>query len=252
MVLFVLGLTFLGNVKTASKEFPVKYLGDEVLAERGARVVLASINEETGKTELVALTWLDRNRRNFVATAYGLGEGEEIVRTRFRQIDDDPEADPDKVLIEVKQPLAVDRYYNGAGIIDHRNKLRQGELRVDKNIRTVDWSVRANLAIWGIDVCDAYALFQQTVRADNRASCPKEFFCKLADQLIDNKEGVRVTRSQVSEESSEEARPHLRKTLRYKKCGKRHDQGKCRNPSCNSQPSYVCSACTDPTDKNKK
>src|SRR6056300_32896 len=43
------GWTFLGNVKTATVGYPMDYLGDQILASRGARVVLASLNEETGE-----------------------------------------------------------------------------------------------------------------------------------------------------------------------------------------------------------
>lgn len=247
------GWTFLGNVKTATKEFPMEYLGKQILAARGARVVLASINEETGETELVAVTWLDRNRRCFIATVCGYGEGEEIMRKRYRQLDDAADAHPDLVMITVKQPKAVEGYYEGAGVIDGMNRTRAAELRLDRNFGTKDWSKRFNLGIWGMIVCDAFALFQQVVAGPNRASCPREFFCKLADELINNKEGVRATRSQAARKDDEaaEKNPTLRSTLRFKTGGKRHDQGKCKIKGCTSQSTLVCDACTHGTDKTQ-
>jgi len=247
------GWTFLGNVKTATVGYPMDYLGDQILASRGARVVLASLNEETGETELVAVAWLDRNRRYFIATVCGYGEGNEIVRKRYRQLDDAADASPDLVLITVKQPKAVEGYYEGAGVIDRMNRTRAAELRLDRNFGTKDWSKRFNLGIWGMIVCDAFALFQQVVAEPNRASCPREFFCKLADELINNTKGVRATRSQTATAArkDDEANPTLRSTLRFKAGGKRHDQGKCRIKDCKSQSTLVCDACTHGTDKSQ-
>jgi hypothetical protein len=54
-------LTFIGNVKQCSRLFPMGFLGNTTLPRRGSRAVLASIDEETGETELVAISWVDRN-----------------------------------------------------------------------------------------------------------------------------------------------------------------------------------------------
>lgn len=187
----------------------------------------------------------------------GLGEGEEIARRRYRQIDDAPDAAPEQVLITVKQPLAIQAYYDGAGIIDGMNRLRAAELRLDRNFGTKEWHKRFNLGVFGIHVCDTYALFQGVVHPKNRASCPREFFCLLADGLIENTEGVRASRSSSGSTASAAAaapaaQPKLRFTLRFKQCGKRHGQGRCRNPDCQSESSWVCDTCTHATDKDQK
>ncbi len=44
------GLTFIGNVKQCSRQFPMEFLGNETLPRQGTRVVLASIDKETGET----------------------------------------------------------------------------------------------------------------------------------------------------------------------------------------------------------
>ena len=248
------GWKFIGNVKTASKMFPKGFLENIVLTHRGARFVLCCIDEETGETEYVAVTWLDRNRRFFIATVCGLGEGTEISRLRYRQVDENPEADPDQVMINVNQPLCVESYYDGAGAVDQRNRLRAAELRVDKSLATKDWSRRVNFGIWGVAVCDSYALYQQVVHADLRFSSPHEYFCKLADELIDNTEGVRVTRAsaqgaQREEEPAAAARPKQVPQTKKKKSesskGKaRRANGRCKLSTCSEYSSYICSECT--------
>jgi len=55
------GLTFIGNVNQRSRRFSMEFLGNTTHPRRGSRVVLASIDEETGETELVAISWVNRN-----------------------------------------------------------------------------------------------------------------------------------------------------------------------------------------------
>ena len=85
----------------------MEVLGNATLPKRGCRSVLALINDNTGETELVAIAWVDRNRRFFITTTCGLGEGEMIQRKRLRQLDKSGRAPPDKVIIEVAQPMAI-------------------------------------------------------------------------------------------------------------------------------------------------
>ena len=61
--------------------------------------------------ELVAISWVDRNRRFFVTTTCGIGEGEDVFRKRLRQLDKSGRAPPDTVIIEVAQPKAIATYY---------------------------------------------------------------------------------------------------------------------------------------------
>ncbi len=122
------GLTFIGNVKQCSRRFPMEFLGNTTLPRRGSRAVLASIDEETGETELVAISWVDRNRRFFVTTTCAIGEGEDVFCKRLRQLDKSGRAPPDTVIIEVAQPKAIATYYKGAGTIDRHNMIRADEL----------------------------------------------------------------------------------------------------------------------------
>lgn len=253
------GLFFIGNVKQCHKKFPMQFLANTILAKRGSRSVLASISEETGETELVAISWMDRNRRFFIATTYGSGEGDKIERRRLRQLDKSGRAPPDKVMIEVTQPKAVATYYAGAGTIDMHNRIRAAELRMDRNLRTKDWSKRFNFGILGIVCVDAYLFFQQVVHADNKIRSCHEFFGRLADELIDNTEGVRTTRAaveiQVAEAAAAVAPPTLRWTSRRKKRpnGKEGvSQGRCGAKDCARYTSHVCSACTHKGDVNQR
>ena len=66
----------------------------------------------------------------------GIGEGEDVFRKRLRQLDKSGRAPPDKVIIEVAQPKAIATYYKGVGTIDRHNRIRAGELWMNRNLTT--------------------------------------------------------------------------------------------------------------------
>jgi len=217
---------------------------------------------QTGTTELIAWTWIDRNRRMFIANKCGLTEGREIFRERYRQTSDDPNAPPEQVAIQVKQPLAIETFYEGAGLIDFHNRIRAAELRIDKALGTKDWARRANLGIFGIIVVDTYFLYNQVVHKDNRDNTAHEFFSKLADEMIDNQVGVRQLRSgdeaAAAAAPPQSAGPILRPTIRRKPNAKSNKdgssklaQGKCKS-KCGKSSTLVCSECTHPTDPDQE
>ncbi len=123
-------------MKQCSRRFPIEFLGNTTLPRRGSRSVLASIDKETGETELVAISWVHRNRRFFMTTTCGIREGEDVFRKRLGQMDKSGRAPPDTVIIEVAQPKAIATYYKGAGTIDWHNRIRADELRMDRNLAT--------------------------------------------------------------------------------------------------------------------
>ena len=127
-----------------------------------------SIDKETGETELVAISWFDRNQIFFVTTTFGIGEGEDVFRKRLRQLDQSGRAPPDTVIIEVAQPKAIATYYKGANTIDRHNRVRADKLRMDRNLATNHWDKRFNFGVLGIICVDAYLFYQQVVRANKK------------------------------------------------------------------------------------
>ena len=256
------GNIFTGCIKTATKNFPAEHLEHAVFAQRGDRVALAHVDEDTATVDMIALAWLDRNRRKFITTAHGLEEGNPILRERWRQLGDDPNAPPQQVCIQIPQPLAVERYYEGAGTIDVSNKVRQHELMMDRRLQTNQWDYRVNFGILGIIFTDTWYLYQQTVAKPDE--CPNEFFSKLADEMIDNTEGVRPSRARVVSPTDMDtdavSNVVLRQTLRKRKGqgstnadgSAKAGSGRCGGEGCNKYTSWVCGACTHPTDPNQR
>jgi hypothetical protein len=109
----------------------------------------------------------------------------------MHQLIKDGRSPPNRVLIEVRQPKAIEMYYKGAGTIDLHNRIRAAELRMDTNLRfrTRDWAKRFNFGILGVVCVDAFLFYQKVVHADNKKNSCLEFFGQLADELIKKQRG---------------------------------------------------------------
>ena len=145
-------------------------------------------------------------------------------------------------------------YYKGAD-----NRIHADELRMDRNLATRHWDKRFNLGVLGIICVDAYLFFQQVFHAVNKMISCLEFFCKLADELIDNNEGICLTRATAEQEAGAVAdvaaasTPTVRRTLRIKHSNRgHHAQGRCSIKGCMKHSIYVCSVCTQPTNAAQK
>jgi hypothetical protein len=85
-----------------------------------------------------------------------------------------------------------------------------------------------------------------------------EFFGRLADKLVNNQEGIRITRAAVDpgtggNGAANAAEPTVRKTIKMKhKKSTHHAQGRCSSKDCTRKLIFVCSVCTDATDPTQK
>ena len=126
----------------------------------------------------------------------------------------------------------------------------------ERRLKTSDWSMRVNFGILGIIFTDAWYLYQQTVATSDDS--PNEFFSKLADEMIDNKEGlsartVSPTEFDTDDDEEIDNEPDLRLTRRVRPSEPmKKAQGRCGGKSCDKYSSFVCSACTHPTYTAKK
>eukprot|EP00173_Palmaria_palmata_P004197 Plantae.Rhodophyta-Palmaria_palmata.ctg521.p1 GENE.Plantae.Rhodophyta-Palmaria_palmata.ctg521~~Plantae.Rhodophyta-Palmaria_palmata.ctg521.p1 ORF type:complete len:299 (+),score=20.18 Plantae.Rhodophyta-Palmaria_palmata.ctg521:501-1397(+) len=116
------GLRFIGVFKTATKQFPLTYLNSFELTTRGQSRGVVSLDSD-GNPEMMAVMWMDRNRRFFIATASSLAEGEPYSRRRLRQINQEPEAFPEMVDLSILQPQVCEIYYSACGKVDAHNRL---------------------------------------------------------------------------------------------------------------------------------
>ena len=156
--LFRNGLRFIGVVKTATRGFPKQILTSVELQSRGDFFALKA-NATARTPALGAMVWMDRERRYFISTAGSFEAGTPYERTRWRQVDQTPNAAPEQVVFTIPQPKIAEIYYSTCGSIDRHNRLRQDDLCIEKKVETKDWSRRVNLSIFSMIVVDTWLVF---------------------------------------------------------------------------------------------
>ena len=178
-----IGLRFIGVVKTATKRFPMKHLSQIELVNRGDRRGLIMYDNDS-KPSLLAFCWMDRDRRYFIASGSSLSPGIPHVRQRWRQLNtEDPNADPERVELEVPQPKACELYYNTCAAVDNHNRYRQSSLMLEKKLGTKDWAMRINMSLFAICIVDTWLAYKLCTGTEETQAA---FYLALAEEMIDN------------------------------------------------------------------
>ena len=126
----------------------MSYLTHQEFQNRGDRCALLSM-DDMQRPNLMALAWVDRDRRYFIASTSSANEGTPIVRKRLRQLVNDRTTEPERVEVTIPQPQVCETYYSCCGKIDQHNRDRQDTLGLEIKIKTHDWSQRVNLSNLG-------------------------------------------------------------------------------------------------------
>jgi hypothetical protein len=86
---------------------------------------------DDGRVRMMAMVWLDRERRYFISTASSGVEGSPYTRTRWRQLD----SGPARVEVVVPLPEVVELYYSCCARIDEHNRCRHADLEMEKRFQ---------------------------------------------------------------------------------------------------------------------
>ena len=257
--LFVNGLRFIGVLKTSTREYPMPYLSNvELPAGKGDRRGLYTVDQASG-CRMLAFVWADRDRRYFITTCSNIQEGAMIDRHRWRQVDQAPNADASRVNVTIRQPRAAEIYYSACAGIDRHNRCRQAGLMIEKKVRVHTFDRRVNTTIFGMACVDAQKLF---LGIRKPLSIPeRDFYSRLAEQLIDNQYDNRNLRArskrstdaelllqELDSNSSHNSIPSNQQLLgvtptkRHKANHPKHLlQGRCK--SCDALATTVCREC---------
>ena len=130
------GLSFIGVVKTAKKEFPQARLSTVELPQKGNFKGALCAHPIAGH-ELLALVWIGRELRHFVPNCCSLSPGKPHTRTRWRQVEDvTANLDPERLEILMPQPKHAEECSSSYAMIDRHNRSRRSTLDVEKKFRT--------------------------------------------------------------------------------------------------------------------
>jgi Transposase IS4 len=78
-------LYYIGVVKTATNEFPMKFLNQVILRKKGDQYGLVS-KDHCGHPELLSFVWRDQDRCYFICSGGSMAEGTPHVRQCMRQV----------------------------------------------------------------------------------------------------------------------------------------------------------------------
>ena len=171
------GTRFIGVIKNSTRRYPMKPLSEEPREGRGHSLSMTSTFQNGSEVyDMMAVGWVDRNRRYFVSTVGGNIPGTEQVRLRWRARDG-VSAQERK---SVPMPCVVCDYYGCASMIDRHNRTRQADLGLERAFQVKEWSIRVNTTLLGMCVTDAYNLYRGSCGATQAVSC-HDFFCALAE-----------------------------------------------------------------------
>jgi hypothetical protein len=177
-------LLFIGVIKTATKQYPMPFFNNHELSFRGQHKHLVSVKED-GEVEMIALVWLDRNRRHFIGNAEGATVVEPIFRIRWTQVVNNDYEEPERLELEIPQTAMTKTYYDVCGAIDQINRQRQDDLEFEHWLRFKTWNKRVGSSIHGMVIVDALN-FQQIMAGEGCDEDPDTWYCTLAEQLIEN------------------------------------------------------------------
>ena len=128
--------------------------------------------------------WMDRNRQYFIFTGGSMAKGRPYTRTRWRQEDPVPNAEPDKLELTTTQPITEELYYSPCGKFYRHNRCRQESLDIKTNLGTKYWTKGFNLSVFAMNVVNVWLAYQGITRmADIQAN----LYNYLAEEMIDNK-----------------------------------------------------------------
>ena len=269
--LLLVGLRFIGVVKSATQRFPKQHLHAIELHTRGESKGLYSL-DNTGHPSLLSFVWMDRKRRYFICSTSSLAPGVPYTRQRWQQVSHIPNVPPELVEIAVHQPKAAEVYYNTCAVIDRHNQCQQDNLMLEKKLKTKEWSLCVNMSLLAIIIVDTWLVYSGCRRYaddDECAEAQKDFYSCLAEELIDNQfDTVTTCRSLFASAAQKAALDaalqqnlvatdglpqsgtsiHLTPTKKKRKLcdGTRTNflkQGRCL--VCSLKTTYLCSACND-------
>lgn len=171
------GGDFLGIVKTASSGFPKKAIRDHLEGKpRGSSV--AYIATASG-VKLLAMGWKDSTTKYLISTILNVTPGTPHQKPRYRL----ERGKTRRYFEEVPRPSIFHAYFRVANKIDLHNRIRQGELGLERVYHTTNWHSRIISTVLGITITDSFLLYRNE---KDKGIHFRDYLSLLAKELVEN------------------------------------------------------------------
>ena len=186
----------MGCVKTASREFPKRYLASfedqygrgRPLPRGGWRLLKSNVAPDGSEHEpIYALGWYDLRVKFIVSSCGSTVVAEPSRRKRYRRVVIDNEYETRVSYKEIPRPSLVEEFFSCSSAIDVHDHYRQGLLEMDRNWVTRKWYHHIFTTILGICIVDAF--YAHKLEMKQAGKDPKDFTYfvgRLARQLVSN------------------------------------------------------------------
>jgi len=171
-----MGLCFIGVIETATRGFHMSSLSEIPLEARGQHVSYTH-SIANGVPDLMAVVWVDRERRYSIASTGSTLAVTPYNRLRRRKRD----VTASRVARTVPQRVVAETYYGCCAHIDRHKRCHQDDLRLENKLVTHDWSMHVNLSLLGMCVVDAWLLYSG-VRGGGSHLTQTKLYEDLAEQ----------------------------------------------------------------------
>ena len=211
------GLHFMGCVKTASREFPKRYLASfenqygrgRPLPRGGWRLLKSNVAPDGSEHEpIYALGWYDRRAKFIVSSCGCTVAAQPSRRKRHRRVIVNNEYETRVSYKEVPRPSLVEEFYSCFSAIDVHDHYRQGSLEMERNWVTRKWYHRIFTTILGICIVDAFYAYKLEMKQAGKDPRDFTYFVgRLAHQLVFNQflgEGMNLRNLDDDLENDEE------------------------------------------------
>ena len=187
------GTFFMGIVKNAHTQFPLKFLQAKAASfgpdTRGSHVLLSS-NSVNGLPQencsMYALGWYDAVPKFILSSCGVTCPGTNVVRERSRKVLINGLYKTEYFDVSFPRPEMVETFFKYFSVIDAHNRKRQGEIEMERNWHTHKFQHRIFATIFSMCVVDAHAGYQYEGKGcSDRPSYGIIDFCKiLSSQLM--------------------------------------------------------------------
>lgn len=161
-------------------KFPMASLSSLEVETRGAHHSMVHV-DGAGRPRMMAVLWVDKDRRYFNVTTFIVLPGSPWARVRLCE----KVGGAGRVPISVPQPEVSELHYGCCAQIDRNNRCRHYVHQLERKLRTHDWSMRVNITLLGICIMDAWLLYLWA-RGAAAVMSQASFYEQLASGFIDN------------------------------------------------------------------
>ena len=187
LALHDVGVYMIGNIKTAHACFPKSCLWTDCRQlVRGDHVVYRGVTDSTNGVYVCAIGWKCGETKTTMTLICNCDTT--IDGTPAQVERQDQFGNATKILF--KRPHVVETYNTASGAVDYHNRVRQGDLALEKKWVTAKWEFRLFTTVIGICVTDAFLASGHFLPHQFENYTPRDFVATLTSEMMRKGQGA--------------------------------------------------------------